>query len=88
MTDNLRDPNVLKIRQDGSYGLSANGPEGPVNVTMAYRNPAIRFVLGDKHVTFRLVEGQIDAEYNADDLTEAAQIVVSEVKRLLGQAND
>ena len=90
MSEQLGDNNLyLQVRQDGSYGLNADGPTGPVNLNLTYRNPGIRFALGGKHVTFQLTDdGRIDVEYNAEDLTDAAQVMISEVKRLLRQTDD
>ena len=76
--------NYLQVRNDGSYGLTAEGLHGPINIIQKPKNPGIRFQVGSKGLTFRLNnEGLIDAEYDPEDLTEAAQAVVNEVRRIL-----
>lgn len=79
--------NYLTVNQDGSYGLTATGPHGDLNLVMRERNRAVVFHFGGKQIVFRAVDGRIDAEYDPDDLTAAAQTVVAEVKRLLGQSS-
>ena len=76
--------NYLTVNQDGSYGLAATGSHGDLNLVMKHRSPSIAFVFGGRRLTFTLVDGKIDAEYDPADLTAAAQAVVAEVERLLG----
>lgn len=86
MTENLPDAvNYLQVRADGSYGLTAVGDLGPINIMRVEpRNPGIVFRIGPKRLAFRLNdEGKIDAEYEPEDLTEAAQAVVDEIRRIL-----
>lgn len=78
--------NYLKVRSDGSYGLTAHGDYGPINITSVRpKNPAVIFPIGDKQLAFRLNdEGLIDVECDPADLTEMTQCVVNEIRRMLG----
>ena len=87
MTEEPKNVNHLYLRPDGGYGLTAIGDSGPINLTAVRpKNPGVIFRIGDKQLAFRVTDdGLIDAEYEPADLTDMAQVMVTEVRRLLNR---